>query len=60
VSFTVANPRYLSFGAPVAMLLLFYTMSVVALVTAAFVATANESDPTTAARRRQVKQPAGA
>jgi membrane protein len=56
VAFTVANPRYLSFGAPVAMLLLFYTMSVVVLVAAAFVATANEPDPTTAARRRQVSR----
>ncbi len=54
VAFTVSNPRYLSFGAPVAMLLLFYAMAVVILVTAAFVATANDPDPVTAARRQQV------
>jgi membrane protein len=54
VAFTVANPRYLSFGLPVSMLLLFYTMSVVILATAAFVATANEPGPVLAARRRQL------
>lgn len=53
VGFTISNPRYLSFGAPVAMLLLFYAMSVVVLATAAFVATANEDDPVAAARRQQ-------
>jgi uncharacterized BrkB/YihY/UPF0761 family membrane protein len=53
VAFTVSNPRYLSFGAPVAMLLLFFAMAGVMLVAAAFVATANESDPVTAARSRQ-------
>ena len=35
------------------MLLLFYGMSVVVLATAALVATANEPDPVTAARRQQ-------
>ncbi len=53
VSFTVSNPRYLSFGAPVAMLLLFYAMAVVTLAAAAFAATANEDDPVLAARRQQ-------
>lgn len=57
VAFTIANPRYLSFGAPVAMLLLFYAMSVVVLATAALIATANEPDPVTAARRQQVAGP---
>lgn len=54
VAFTITNPRYLSFGAPVAMLLLFFAMAVVVLATAAFVATANEDDPVLAARRQQV------
>jgi membrane protein len=54
VALTVSNPRYLSFGAPVAMLLLFYAMAAVLLLAAALVATANESDPVTAARRQQV------
>jgi membrane protein len=53
VAFTITNPRYLSFGAPVAMLLLFFAMAVVVLATAAFVATANEDDPVLAARRQQ-------
>lgn len=53
VSLVAANPRYLSFGAPVAMLLLFYAMAVVVLAAAAFVATANEPDPVQAARRQQ-------
>lgn len=53
VAFTVGNPRYLSFGGPVAMLLLFYGMAVVILVAAAFIATANEHDPVGTARRRQ-------
>lgn len=53
VALTLSNPRYLSFGAPVAMLLLFFAMSVILLVTAALVATANEPDPVTAARRQQ-------
>lgn len=57
VAFTVSNPRYLSFGLPVAMLLLFYTMALVLLATAAFVATANEPDPVLAARRQQVPTP---
>lgn len=60
VSLTVANPRYLSFGAPVAMLLLFYAMSVVVLASAAFLATANEPDPVTAARRQQAGRDPGA
>lgn len=55
VAFTVANPRYLSFGAPVAMLLILYSMAVVTLVAAAFVAAANEVDPVDAARRRQAE-----
>jgi membrane protein len=59
VSVTLANPRWLSFGAPVAMLLLFYAMAAVLLVTAALVATANEDDPVAAARRRQAEQPPG-
>lgn len=54
VAFTVNNPRYLSFGAPVAMLLLFYAMATVVLLVAALVATANEPDPVRAARRQQV------
>ncbi len=54
VSVTLANPRWLSFGAPVAMLLIFYAMAAVLLATAAMVATANEDDPIAAARRRQV------
>ena len=54
VAFTVDNPRYLSFGAPVAMLLLFYAMATVNLAVAALIATANEPDPVTAARRQQV------
>lgn len=53
VAFTVDNPRYLSFGAPVAMLLLFYSMSTVTLLVAALIATANEHDPVTTARRQQ-------
>jgi uncharacterized BrkB/YihY/UPF0761 family membrane protein len=58
VSFTIDNPRYLSFGAPVAMLLLFYAMASVVLVAAAFVATANEPAPVDAARRQQVPEQA--
>lgn len=54
VAFTVSNPRYLSFGAPVAMLLLFFAMASVVLVAAAFVATANEQAPVDAARREQL------
>ncbi len=54
VALTISNPRYLSFGAPVAMLLLFYGMAAVLLLAAALVATANESDPVLAARRQQV------
>ena len=53
VALTLQNPRYLSFGAPVAMLLIFYAMAVVVLTTAALVATLNEPDPVTAARRQQ-------
>jgi uncharacterized BrkB/YihY/UPF0761 family membrane protein len=56
VSTTLANPRWFSFGAPVAMLLLFYAMAVSLLVAAALVATANEDDPVAAARRRQPEQ----
>jgi membrane protein len=58
VAATVSNPRYLSFGAPVAMLLLFYAMAVVLLAAAAFVATANEPNPVRAARRQQVNDEA--
>ncbi len=54
VAFTISNPRYLSFGSPVAMLLLFYAMASVVLIAAAFVATANEQDPVNAARREQL------
>jgi membrane protein len=57
VSVTLANPRWFSFGAPVAMLLLFYAMAVTLLVAAALVATANEDDPVAAARRRQPERP---
>jgi membrane protein len=57
VSVTLSNPRWLSFGAPVAMLLLFYAMAMTLLIAAAFVATANERDPLTAARRQQVPEP---
>jgi membrane protein len=53
VGFTISNPRYLSFGIPVAMLLLFYGMAAIVLLAAALVATANEPDPVTAARRQQ-------
>ena len=56
VAFTISNPRYLSFGSPVAMLLLFYAMASVVLISAAFVATANEPDPVTAARREQLPE----
>ena len=58
VGFTISNPRYLSFGVPVAMLLLFYGMASIVLAAAALVATANEPDPVTAARRQQVPPPA--
>jgi membrane protein len=54
VALTLSNPRYLSFGAPIAMLLLFFAMAAVVLIAAAFVATANEPDPITEARRQQV------
>lgn len=54
VGFTISNPRYLSFGVPVAMLLLFFGMAFIVLLAAALVATANEADPVTAARRQQV------
>jgi membrane protein len=57
VAFTVSNPRYLSFGSPVAMLLLFYAMASVVLIAAAFVAAANEPDPIVAARRQQSSEP---
>lgn len=57
VSVTLANPRWVSFGAPVAMLLLFYLMALTLLAAAAFVATANEHDPLLAARRQQQREP---
>gem|GEM_PF-5154913 len=57
VSATLANPRWVSFGAPVAMLLLFYLMALTLLAAAAFVATANEHDPLLAARRQQEREP---
>ena len=57
VSATLANPRWVSFGAPVAMLLLFYFMALTLLAAAAFVATANEDDPLLAARRQQRPEP---
>jgi membrane protein len=57
VSVTLANPRWVSFGAPVAMLLLFYLMALTVLAAAAFVATANEDDPLQAARRQQEREP---
>jgi uncharacterized BrkB/YihY/UPF0761 family membrane protein len=56
VSATLSSPRWFSFGAPVAMLLLFYAMAGTLLVAAALVATANEDDPVGAARRRQPDQ----
>lgn len=53
IAATLTNPRYLGLGVPVAVLLLFYVLSVVTLATAALVATLNEDDPIVAARRRQ-------
>ncbi len=55
VALTLNNPRYLSFGAPVAMLLLFFGMATVVLLVAALIATANEPDPVVSARRQQVR-----
>ncbi len=53
VAVTLVNPRYLGLGVPVAVLLLFYALSVVTLATAALLATLNEADPLSAARRQQ-------
>jgi membrane protein len=53
------NPRYLGFGVPLALLIVFFLLATLVLASAALAAVLTETDPVAAARSRQIDSAGG-